>query len=49
MMVFPFLGAKNPEETVGRKQAAGSQSKPVSKNGHKNLAEFIKIYRSRNK
>lgn len=49
MTVFPFLGEKNPEEAVGRKQAAGSQSKPVTKNGRKNHVEFIKIYKSRNK
>lgn len=35
MTVFPFLGEKNPEEAVGRKQAAGSQSKLVTKNGRK--------------
>lgn len=49
MTVFPFLGEKNPEEAVGRKQAAGIQSKPVTKNGRKNHVEFIKIYKSRNK
>jgi len=46
-MVFAFSGAKNPEQAIGRKQVAGSQSKPIIKNGHKNLAEFIKIYKPR--
>lgn len=52
MMVFSFLGAtttRKKKVAVGRKWAAGSQSTPVTHNGHKNLEKFIKIYKSRNK